>query len=204
MPQPDCTATYCVPSIMNDDGWPMTPDCVSVLPQHLAGGRIEGAEHAVVGAAAEDQSAAGGQHRPPVRRLRKGVRPDARARVDVPRLHFADVSRAGRDHQRVRGAGVALARRRRRPACRSSTSTGSRWRGCRSSACPGCRRSAASSCRPNATGRTRRACPVPGCRAGSTLGRPLFGSRLAKTLCFTYGLPSTKLMRPFVRSRNQR
>src|ERR1700682_1392371 len=27
-PQPDCTATYCVPSIMNDVGWPMMPGLV--------------------------------------------------------------------------------------------------------------------------------------------------------------------------------
>ena len=28
IPQPDCTATYCLPSTMNDDGWPMMPELV--------------------------------------------------------------------------------------------------------------------------------------------------------------------------------
>src|SRR5437016_6677178 len=27
-PQPDCTATYCLPSIMNDVGWPVMPEFV--------------------------------------------------------------------------------------------------------------------------------------------------------------------------------
>src|SRR5437899_6203496 len=28
MPQPDCTATYCLPSTRNDTGWPMMPELV--------------------------------------------------------------------------------------------------------------------------------------------------------------------------------
>src|SRR4029079_11362629 len=36
IPQPDCTAMYCLPSIWNDEGWPMMPDvvgyCQSSLP----------------------------------------------------------------------------------------------------------------------------------------------------------------------------
>src|SRR5688500_3073551 len=35
MPQPDCTAMYCLPSTMKDDGWPITPDCVWICHNTL-------------------------------------------------------------------------------------------------------------------------------------------------------------------------
>ena len=28
IPQPDCTAMYCLPSTLNEDGWPMIPELV--------------------------------------------------------------------------------------------------------------------------------------------------------------------------------
>src|SRR5438067_1146383 len=68
-----------------------------LLPQHLARGRVEGAEQGIVGAAAEHEPAAGRQDRAPVRRILERVRPRLLARVDVPRLHFADVIGARRD-----------------------------------------------------------------------------------------------------------
>src|ERR1700746_983426 len=45
---------------------------------------------------------------------------------------------------------------------------------------------------------------VPGLCSGSTSGLPVLGSTLLKTFCFTNGSPSTKLISPSVRSRNQR
>src|ERR1700748_2479082 len=57
---------------------------------------------------------------------------------------------------------------------------------------------------PQSDGQKSTFLPVPGLRAVSISGRPVFGSRLLKTFCFTYGRPSTKLIGPFVRSRNQR
>jgi len=63
---------------------------------------------------------------------------------------------------------------------------------------------------PQSDGQKSTFLPVPGLRAGSISGRPVFGSRLLKTFCFTYGRPSTKLMALEAlsgaegRSRNQR
>src|SRR5436190_20004213 len=49
----------------------------------------------VVGAAADDQSATSGQHRPPVRALRVVMGPDPLACVHIPRLNFSKMVGAG-------------------------------------------------------------------------------------------------------------
>src|SRR6187401_732254 len=66
---------------------------------------MERMELAIVGAARENEPPGGGQHRTPVLRLGVLVRPDPLARVDVPRLNFADVVSPWGDGERRRGAG---------------------------------------------------------------------------------------------------
>src|SRR4030095_3535142 len=77
----------------------------------FSAGGIEGVKKTIVGAAADDETAGGRQHRPPVLRLRIGVCPHPFTGVDLPRLHFADVVGAGSDGKGGRGAGVAAAGR---------------------------------------------------------------------------------------------
>src|SRR5437879_8465370 len=64
------------------------------LPQHLAGPGVERAEHAVVGAAREQQSAARGEDRTPIERRQVG-RPYLFAGIEIPGLQLADVVGAG-------------------------------------------------------------------------------------------------------------
>src|SRR4029453_17838547 len=53
-------------------------------------------ELAIARSSSEDEAAACDQHRAPVRRLAVVMRPHALTSIDVPRLHFAKVIRAGR------------------------------------------------------------------------------------------------------------
>src|SRR6266568_2333808 len=79
------------------------------LPQDFAALGIEGAEHAVIGAAREQHVAAGRQHRTPVERRQVG-RPHLLAGVDVPGLQLTDVIGTGDNLQDVlRDAHEALA-----------------------------------------------------------------------------------------------
>src|SRR5438552_240414 len=70
------------------------------LPQDLAGPGVERAEHAVVGAAREQQSAAGGEYRTPIERRQVG-RPNLFAGIEIPGLQLADVVGAGNHLQHV-------------------------------------------------------------------------------------------------------
>src|SRR2546428_3040500 len=79
------------------------------LPQHLAGPGVERAEHAVVGAAREQQSAARGEDRTPIERRHVG-RPYLFAGIEIPGLQLPDVVGAGNHLQHVfRDAHEALA-----------------------------------------------------------------------------------------------
>jgi predicted deacylase len=163
------------------------------LPHQFAGGRIERVKLPIVGAAAEHEAAAGGEHRSPIRRRPAiGVCPHALAGIDVPRLHFANVIGAFRKIERAGRARVAAAGRTWRPADDGSTS--SRWRGDHPRL--RARRSAASFSHPS--GRTTAyRCPVA---AGSTSGRPVF-DRGCET-CPAHGrFAFAKLIGPSVRSR---
>src|SRR6266571_8513203 len=64
------------------------------LPQHLPGPGVERAEHAVVGTAREQQSAARGEDRTPIER-RHVSRPYLFAGIEIPGLQLADVVGAG-------------------------------------------------------------------------------------------------------------
>src|SRR6266705_6997140 len=64
------------------------------LPQHLAGPGVERAEHAVVGTAREQHSAARGEYRTPIERGQVG-RPYLFAGIEIPGLQLADVVGAG-------------------------------------------------------------------------------------------------------------
>src|SRR2546427_4234051 len=64
------------------------------LPQHLSGGRVEGAEVAVIRPAGEDEPAAGGQDPSPAHRVGELVTPRPLHSVDVPGLDLAEVLRA--------------------------------------------------------------------------------------------------------------
>src|SRR5262245_8210242 len=66
-------------------------------------------EHAIVGAAAENKPAAGGEHRSPVGRLGIVVGPHAFAGVDIPRLNFTDVVCARSEIDRTRRTGKVSA-----------------------------------------------------------------------------------------------
>ena len=66
-------------------------------------------EHSVIGSAAENQSAAGGQHWSPVFRRGIFVCPDALPGIHIPRLYFADMIRAGNHRERRRDAHKRLA-----------------------------------------------------------------------------------------------
>ena len=83
-----------------------------LLPQHLAGHGVEGAEQAIVGSSTEHQAAAGRQDRAPVGRVFEIVAPRLLSGVDVPRLHLADVVRTRGDvHLIGRRCPPAAARR---------------------------------------------------------------------------------------------
>src|SRR2546425_1080784 len=64
------------------------------LPQPLSGGRVEGAEVAVIRPAGEDEPAAGGQDPSPAHRVGELVTPRPLHSVDVPGLDLAEVLRA--------------------------------------------------------------------------------------------------------------
>jgi hypothetical protein len=57
---------------------------------------------------------------------------------------------------------------------------------------------------PHNEGQKSASLSVPGFFAGSTSGRPVFGSSDLKTFCRTNGVPSTKLILPAARSRKYR
>ena len=82
---------YCVPSTMNDVGVADDAGVGRELPQHVPVPGVVRAKHPIVGAAAEHQPAARGEHRAPVGGFREPVRPHSLAGIDVPRLHFADM-----------------------------------------------------------------------------------------------------------------
>src|SRR5215472_4329884 len=64
------------------------------FPKDLAGLGIEGAEHAIVGAAREQEAAAGGEHGAPVERRQVGG-PRLFSSVEIPRLQLANVVGVG-------------------------------------------------------------------------------------------------------------
>src|SRR4029453_5687745 len=72
------------------------------LPDHLSVFRVERAEHSIIGATREHEPSCGRERGTPVGCLRECVSPDALAGVNVPRLHFTDVFRAGIDVERAR------------------------------------------------------------------------------------------------------
>src|SRR3977135_666858 len=79
------------------------------FPDDLPGPGVERAELAVVGAASEQEPAAGGEHGTPVER-RQFRRPHLLAGVEIPRLQLADVIGAGDHlHHVLRDAHGALA-----------------------------------------------------------------------------------------------
>src|SRR3989442_1673477 len=73
------------------------------LPQHLAGPGVERAEHAVVGAAREQHSAARGEDRTPIERGQVG-RPYLFAGIEIPCLQLTHVVGAGNEVDLVASA----------------------------------------------------------------------------------------------------
>src|SRR4029077_2166807 len=70
-----------------------------LLPQHVAGLGVVGAEHTVVGAPAQEEITSGRRHRTEQLRLREVMRPDLLSRRRIPRLQFTIMIGAGNDLQ---------------------------------------------------------------------------------------------------------
>ncbi len=69
------------------------------LPEHFAVFRVERADLAIVGAAANDQPSRCGEHRSPIRRFLEVMRPYLLTCIDVPGLHLAKMIGGRRLHQ---------------------------------------------------------------------------------------------------------
>ena len=153
------------------------------FPEQLAGRRVERAEHPIVGAAGEHEPAAGRQASGPSSASSRtcGVQTACRCRRSTPALRRC--VRAGRDSSVRRRAGEAAAGHVGAPARRRERRTEILVGRDVDHARLGLKAMGGQFLPPRSDGQNRRVLPVPGLLAGSTSGRPVFGSSCVKTFC---------------------